>query len=273
MRPKWCVPVATLALAGGSMLAFAGTAAASSAATRSGHVSVVPGSRHVRVQSGGPGHMIRPLVSARRGLNARASSNWSGYAAHNGPYKSISANWVEPRGHCSGTTRHKYSSFWVGLDGFKDSTVEQTGTEVDCLKGGKPRYYAWFEMFPKFPVRFSNTVRPGDHFHGSVTFNGGGRFTLKLSDRTRGWSHTEHKSLASAHRSSAEVIAEAPSSSTGVLPLADFGTMHFSRALVNGSKIGRHNPTKIIMEAGSRRKDSVSRLGNGENFSVTWRHS
>jgi hypothetical protein len=215
--------------------------------------------------------MVRPFIAARRGPNSVTSANWSGYAAHNGPYKNISASWVEPRGHCSGS-RHKYSSFWVGLDGFNSGSVEQTGSEVDC-KGGSPRYYSWFEMFPKFPVRFHNTVRPGDHFHGSVTYNGGGRFTLKLSDTTRGWTHTEHKSLKSAQRSSAEVIVEAPSSNRGgVLPLADFGTVHISRAKVNGSKIGSRHPTKIIMQA-RRRKDTVSRLHHGQNFSVTWRHS
>jgi hypothetical protein len=281
MRPRWYVPVATLSLAGGSMLAFVGTAATSSAAVRSDHVSVaarsghvraVPGSRRVRVLLGGRARTIRPFISARRGRNAVTSQNWSGYAAHNGPYKSISASWVEPRGHC-GSSGHKYSSFWVGLDGFKDKTVEQTGSEVDC-KGGSPRYYSWFEMFPKFPVRFRNTVRPGDHFHGSVTYNGGGRFTLKLSDKTRGWTHTEHKSLRSARRSSAEVIIEAPTSSGGaVLPLADFGTVHISSAEVNGSKIGSRHPAKIIMEIGGRRKDTVSRLTNGQNFSATWRHS
>jgi Peptidase A4 family len=216
--------------------------------------------------------MIRPFAFARHSRNALTSSNWSGYAAHNGPYKSISASWVEPGGHCSGSG-HKYSSFWVGLDGFNSSSVEQTGSEVDC-KGGSPRYYSWYEMFPKFPVRFHNAVRPGDHFHGSVTFNGGGRFTLKLSDVTRHWTHTEHKSLKSARRASAEVIVEAPSSSRGVvLPLANFGTVHISSAKVSGSKMGSHHPTKIIMQAGTTRKDTVSGLGHGQNFSATWRHS
>jgi hypothetical protein len=281
MRPKWCVPLATLALAGGATLAFVGTAAASSAATRSGHVGmatrsghvrVVPGSRHVRVQLGGRAHAIRPFISVRHSRNAVASTNWSGYAAHNGPYRTISASWVEPRGHCSGT-RHKFSSFWVGLDGFNSGSVEQTGSEVDC-NGRNPKYYAWFEMFPNPSMVFANTVRPGDHFHGSVTFNGGGRFTLKLSDTTRGWTHTEHKTLRSAKRSSAEVIVEAPSSSRGVLPLANFGTVHLSSAKVNGTKIGRHNPTKIIMQSGGgTRKDTVSRLVRGQNFSATWRHS
>jgi hypothetical protein len=281
MRPRWYVPVATLALAGGCVLSFVGTAAASSAAIRSDHVSVaarsgqvrtIPRSHHVRVLLGGRGHLIRPFISVRGGRNAVISQNWSGYAAHNGPYKSISANWVEPRGHCSGSG-HKYSSFWVGLDGFNSRTVEQTGSAVNC-KGGRPRYFAWYEMFPKFPVNFHNTVRPGDHFHGSVTYNGGGRFTLKLSDTTRRWTHTEHKSLKSARRASAEVIVEAPSTSRGaILPLANFGTVHISSAKVNGSKMGSHHPAKIIMQVGSRRKVTVSRLANGQNFSATWRHS
>ena len=291
MRPRWCVPVATLALAGGALLPLVGTAAASSAATRSGHMSMairsdqlrlVPGSRHmrviprsrrVRVQLGGRARMIRPFISFRRGRNAVTSSNWSGYVAHNGPYKSISASWVEPTGHCN-RSGHKYSSFWVGLDGYNSHSVEQTGSEVDC-KGGTPKYYSWFEMYPKYPVTFRNTVGPGDHFHGSVTYNRGGKFTLTLSDTTRRWTHTVHKSLRSAPRSSAEVIIEAPccTRSGGPLPLADFGTVHLSSANVNGSRIGSHNPTEVIMQAGSMRKDAISRLAHGQSFSATWRHS
>jgi Peptidase A4 family len=280
MRPRRCVSAATLALAGGSMLAFAATAAASSAiarpgyvsaVTRSGHVKGVPWSRHMHVRLGGSARLVRPLISVRHGRHAVTSSNWSGYVAHNGPYKSISASWIEPKGHCSGP-RHKFSSFWVGLDGYNSGSVEQTGSEVDC-KGGSPQYYSWYEMFPKFPVRFHNTVRPGDHFRGSVIYHGGGRFILKLSDTTRGWTHTEHKSLKSARRSSAEVIVEAPSSNRGVLPLADFGTVHLSNARVNGSKIGSRRPTKLIMQEGARRKDFVSPLVNGQSFSATWHHS
>ena len=49
-----------------------------------------------------------------------------------------------------------------------------------------PRYFAWYEMFPAFPVNFANPVRPGDHFTGSVTFTGGGHYTLVLKDTTAG---------------------------------------------------------------------------------------
>ena len=259
MLRRWCIPLAGLALAGGALAASAPAAASSHPAGPTIHL--------IRPAM----HGTAPMVVRGRPSHALESQNWSGYAAHGKTYKKISANWVEPTGHC--TSSRTFSSFWVGLDGFNNGTVEQTGSEVDC-RSGSPRYFGWYEMFPAFPVNFGDTVRPGDHFSGSVTFNGSGKFTLVLKDTTQGWSHTVHKTLTSAKRSSAEVIAEAPSSSTGVLPLADFGTVKFSNSMVNGSTLGGASPTKIIMVNGSgRAKDSVSALSNGTNFSAKWLHS
>jgi hypothetical protein len=216
-------------------------------------------------------HGIGPMTAVGRSRHAVQSTNWSGYAAHTATYTSVSASWIEPTAHCPGGSQ--FSSFWVGLDGFNSNTVEQTGSEVDC-RSGTPKYFGWFEMFPAFPVNYSNPVHPGDHFAGSVTFNGGSSFTLTLKDTTAGWSHTVHKSLSGAGRSSAEVIAEAPSSSGGVLPLADFGTVHFSNATVNGASLGSANPVKITMVNNSgRAKDSVSALSGGAAFSAKWLHS
>jgi hypothetical protein len=214
--------------------------------------------------------MIRPggpLTGHGLPRNADQSTNWSGYAA-TGKFTSVSANWTEPTGLCTSATR--YSSFWVGLDGFNSGTVEQTGSEVDC-SGGSPVYYSWYEMYPAFPHNFRNTVRPGDKFFGSVTYNGGSSYTLVLQDLTRGWSHTISKSLSGAANSSAEVIAEAPSSSTGVLPLADFGTVNFSNAKANGSAIGNSSPVQINMvNSSGQLKDQTSALSGGTSFSDTW---
>jgi hypothetical protein len=65
----------------------------------------------------------------------------------------------------------QYSSFWVGLDGYSSSSVEQTGSDTDC-SGGRAVYYAWYEMYPNPSVSYSNTVRPGDQFNASVTYAG-----------------------------------------------------------------------------------------------------
>jgi hypothetical protein len=203
-------------------------------------------------------------------LHNSSSGNWSGFAATGGGFTSISASWVEPTGKCTSATT--YSSFWVGIDGDGSNSVEQTGSEVDC-SGGSPQYYSWYEMYPAYPVNFSNTVRPGDHFTGSVTYNGSGKFTMKLSDTTQGWSRSVSKTYSPAQRYSVEVIAEAPSSSTGVLPLTDFGTVNFTNSLANGQALGNYSPDQINMVSGSTTKASTSSLSGGENFSVTWKHS
>jgi hypothetical protein len=203
-------------------------------------------------------------------LHNSSSGNWSGFAATGGGFTSISASWVEPTGKCTSATT--YSSFWVGIDGDGSNSVEQTGSEVDC-SGGSPQYYSWYEMYPAYPVNFSNTVKPGDHFTGSVTYNGSGKFTMKLSDTTQGWSRSVSKTYSPAQRYSVEVIAEAPSSSTGVLPLTDFGTVNFTNSLANGQALGNYSPDQINMVSGSTTKASTSSLSGGENFSVTWKHS
>src|SRR5262249_56200366 len=73
-------------------------------------------------------------------------------------------------------------------------------------------------------------------------YSGSGYFKLTLSDETRGWSHTATQRLKSAKLGSAEAIAEAPSGSGGILPLADFGTLAFSGATVNGSPLTSSTP-------------------------------
>jgi hypothetical protein len=203
-------------------------------------------------------------------LTNSTSTNWSGYAVTGSRFTSVSASWTEPTATCSSTA---YSSFWVGLDGDTSNTVEQTGTDADC-SGSTPQYYAWYEMYPKFPVNLRGTVRPGDKLSASVTTNGSGSFTLTISDSTQGWTNTTTARLKSAKLASAEVIAEAPSSSGGVLPLANFGTVSFSSATANGALLTSSTPNidPITMASGSTVKAQPSNISSG-NFSVTWKHS
>jgi hypothetical protein len=204
-------------------------------------------------------------------ISNSTSTNWSGYAVTGGKYTTVTSTWVQPAVTCNGTTA--YSSFWVGIDGDTSGTVEQTGTEADC-NGSTPVYSSWYEMYPKFPVNYSNPVVPGDHFTGTVTTDGKGNFTLTLSNTTRGWTQSVSKRLKSAKLASAEVIAEAPSSSGGVLPLANFGTVNFSGSTVNGSALTSTTPgiDAITMQSGSTVKAQPSSISNG-SFSVTWKHS
>jgi Peptidase A4 family len=264
------VPLTALALIAGSWL----TAASASAATA--HVShasapaadrpgtFVPGGRMI----GAPG-AAHP--DAHGVVNQAESTNWSGYAAtgSNGAFNKVSASWTEPTATCSSRRSAQYAAFWVGLDGFSSNSVEQTGTDSDC-SGRTPVYYGWYEMYPAFPVNFSNAVRPGDHISASVTFSGTSTYTLVLSDSTQGWTQTITQNESGLARSSAEVITEAPSSSSGVLPLANFGTISYSSATANGTALASLSPTEIIMiDNSGAEKDSTSGISGG-SFSNTW---
>jgi Peptidase A4 family len=224
-----------------------------------------PAAAGARVASHGP-----VQFGPNKKISQSTSSNWSGYSAVNGRYTNVSANWTQPTASCTSATT--YSSFWVGLDGDGSNTVEQTGTSADC-SGGVARYYAWYEMYPKFPVNLSLAIRPLDSLSGSVTTDGSGRFTLTIRNNTTGQSFTTTQRLKHASLASAEAIAEAPSGSGGVLPLTNFGTVSFSSTTVNGQPIGSFNPDKIDMVSGSTVKAQTSSLSGGTSFSVAWKHS
>src|SRR6202042_1875419 len=222
MLRRWAILLAMLALTAGTALA----ASSASAAT-------------MGFSPGGPIHVVGASPHLRGGISRQAeSTNWSGYAATTGTYTSVSASWTQPAGTCK--SGDQYAAFWVGLDGYSSSTVEQTGSEVDCI-GRTPRYDAWFEMYPGPSENYSNVVRPGDHFNAAVAHLSGDNFELYIADTTQHWSHTIKATLGQTPAlSSAEAIVEAPccTSDGGTLPLADFGNVSFNGAQANGSALG-----------------------------------
>jgi hypothetical protein len=208
--------------------------------------------------------------AARNTVTAASSENWAGYAAAGtaGSFTQVSASWSEPAVTC--TADQTFSSFWVGLDGDGTSTVEQTGTEADCADGAAS-YQGWFEMFPAAPVFFSETVRPGDAMSASVVANGGGSFTLTLTDSTQGWTKVTSQTSDTAQLGSAEIIAEAPSDGNGdVLPLSDFGAVTFTDALIDAHAIGTLNTAAVTLEsAGDVAEATPSAVADGDEFTVT----
>jgi Peptidase A4 family len=247
-----------LALTVGTVLAASGASAATTSAD-----GFIPG---------GPGQLVGASPHVSGGISHEAeSTNWSGYAGTgtSGTYTSVSASWTQPTGTC--THGDQYAAFWVGLDGYSSDTVEQTGSEVDCV-GSTAQYYAWYEMYPRPSENYSNTVKAGDQFTATVSYEGSNEFSLYIADTTQGWSHTTTASLSGAARSSAEVIVEAPCcTNTGGI-LTDFGTVSFTTSMANGSAIGNVGRlTEIIMvDKRGRDKDTVSSLTGGENFTATW---
>jgi hypothetical protein len=201
--------------------------------------------------------------------------NWSGYAVSgSAPYTSVSATWTQPAVNCAKTPT-AFSSFWVGLDGLKTPTVEQTGVEAGCFEG-TPIYFAWYELYPKgsgaTPFPRKDVVSPGDTFTATVTDLGKSKFRMTLSDATRGWSRTVTKADKKAELGSAEVIAEAPSRGTEILPLADFGTVSFSGVSIDGTPLSGSTPglEPITMASSGHVTEAEPAPLAGSGFSDTW---
>lgn len=255
-----------------ALVASGATAAAASAQPHSSSSAVASSSVAARAQSS-IRHLPRESHLHPRTWHSSESTNWAGYATSGNTYYDARATWVEPWTNCAATP-NSYSSYWVGIDGDTTSTVEQIGTEADCSHGAA-RTYAWFEMYPQYPVRLSQTVHPGDHLAAEVYYKGYGAFGLTLRDTTRGWVYSTTRWLSSARRGSAECIAEAPSSSQGALPLTDFYTMTFTSCTANGTAMsgGRNaDEMQMVTPTGMLKAQTTSTWGAGA-FSVAWKHS
>ncbi len=171
-----------------------------------------------------------------------ASSNWSGYAITGSGFNSITGNWVVPT--VQATRQATYSSSWIGIDGFNNSSLIQTGTEQDYY-GGSAHYQAWWEILPAAETVISGmTIHPGDHMYASIQNLGGGTWSITLQDVTTGQSFSTQQAY-SGPQTSAEWIQEAPTVNGRVAKLADYGETTFDPGTVNGG-----NPNLTDTEGG-----------------------
>jgi hypothetical protein len=206
------------------------------------------------------------------------STNWAGYAATGttGEVTSVYGTWVEPAVTCNST--ESLAAFWVGIDGYSSPTVEQTGTLALCFEGAVS-YVAWWEIYPTNSIQVINTitVSPGDHFSASVAYDASnGKFTMKIKDVTTGKSFSKTRANSGSEETSAECIAEAPTSDGSIVPLADFGKVSFGTCTAtignDAGGIGTFpSVTRINMVNDSHQtKALTSALSGGIKFHVTW---
>jgi uncharacterized repeat protein (TIGR02543 family) len=221
------------------------------------------------------------------------SSNWSGYANSGATFNAVSASWTVPTVNCQ-SGANAYSAQWIGIDGYTSSTVEQDGTETDCI-GGSASYDAWYEMYGDsavnngYEVEISPTTNPvdaGDSMSASVSFSAStGEWTLTIDDSTR-WSaaYSTTISFSTPARSSAEWVVERPEicSQTCLLTsLADFGSVSFSNAsttTINSSGSISANPYAAIEMVAAGYGSTVLAVpgaldSTGDDFTDTWEAS
>jgi len=186
---------------------------------------------------------VSTASAASTGVQQASSGNWSGYVAGVSStasatrFKSVSGSWIAPTATCTssvgGASPGAYSAFWVGLGGAgQTEALEQAGTEANCSASGQASYYAWYELVPAAPVRIDLAVHPGDHISTRVTVEGTA-VDVSVSNHTTGRSFSKQLTMSNPDVSSAEWIAEAPSSCDGSgsctpLPLTNFGTVNFT---------------------------------------------
>jgi hypothetical protein len=222
------------------------------------------------------------------GTTTTISQNWSGYAAtSSSKFSYVSGEFVQPAIKCTGTNDiNKYTSNWVGLDGFNNGTVEQDGTFAWCTArsgGTAAAYEAWYEMYPAGSVGVFR-VKPGDVMQTSVNF-ANKAFTLTVSDLSSGKSATTSATCSACQRTSAEWIIERPALCNSSLTkcfltaLADFRTTAMSGDVAKAGSvsggIGAFNNYRIFMEQHLKKGFislvNVSPINPATNgFTVTW---
>jgi hypothetical protein len=226
------------------------------------------------------------------------TANWSGYVAtgswSGAQFRYAQATFSVPSLNCAaapGTTANPATvADWVGLDGVgynfgNSGTVEQDGIIGQCVSG-TAEYGAWWENYPNAPTYPNITISPGDAIEADVYYDAArsvaqGQYNFTLKDVTTGQSFgTWQKCGASSCKnSSAEVITEAPSSSSAVLPLADYGISNFENIAMTdkagqrgGVTSSNWKSTEVVQENSSGKILSTpGGLFGGEAFSTFWK--
>ncbi len=234
---------------------------------------------------GGPAILARGQhLPARSGMGTTnvTSLNWGGYAAsrHGTRFRYVQSTFFVPYLDCASTPGAQ-SAHWVGLDGLRNNSVEQTGISADC-NGTVPSYRAWFEMVPNPPVFQHITIRPGDAISASVSYSRrAAKFTLRLADATNG-RHFSHAggcpAKATCPRAAAEAISEPPLGPGGYLPLANFRAEQYDSVLVidqaghRGGLRSQHWDTARIttVDQGGAVIDRPTALHAGRAFGTYW---
>jgi hypothetical protein len=142
-----------------------------------------------------------------------AQTGWAGYVWPTASH-AVTASLRLPAVYATSTAG---AAFWVGFG--TGPGIEQTGFTA-TIAGGHLLWSSWYELYPAPPVTFGRPAATGDYVSMTVTYRGGGWYTLTLKDTTGHWtaSVTKHTSISTLG------IAEATSEAYGPPPA------HFSAA-------------------------------------------
>lgn len=164
-----------------------------------------------------------------------SSSNWSGYAETcKAPYTGVGGSWEVPS--VASSPASSYSAIWLGIDGFNNNSLIQTGTEQDVDSSGHASYAAWWttssNQFVEQDISSGcspsstncGTVQANDQITATITQMSAStsQWTIVISDGSE-WTFTKTLTYKGP-KASAEWIVEAPTVGGRVATLADYGS-------------------------------------------------
>ncbi len=198
-----------------------------------------------------------------------SSSNWSGYAVTGSGLTAVTGSWTVQG--VSRTKRASYSSQWIGIDGFNNGSLIQTGTESDYVSGAA-HFAAWWEILPAAETIITSVpVRAGDRMSASVTKNSNGTWTISIKDNSTGGSFSTVKSYAGPG-ASAEWIEEAPTVGGRIAQLAHYSSPQtFDPGTVDGRSPGLRSSDGGEMVQGSQVVSIASNPdGDADGFNMAY---
>ena len=176
------------------------------------------------------------------------SSNWSGQVLTGDTYTGVGGQWTVPS--VTPSTSPEYSATWIGIDGWTNSSLIQTGTTQET-SGANTSYFAWYELLPGASIAINAPVSPGDVMQAAISETSPGEWSIAIQDTTANWVYSNSFAY-STPGASAEWIEEAPTIGTSQSTLAGFGSAMFSDMQADGSTSSSVlNPVVMMNPAGT----------------------
>ncbi len=255
------------------LLAATYAVAQSSGNSKALHTQAIAASQH-RPRIVAPGTRP-PYYDPLRHVTVSYNTIWTGYAVTGSDFTYVQGSWIVHSVDCT-KTPNTDSSEWVGIDGWSSNTVEQTGTDADCI-GTKPYYYVWYEFYPLNTVVISDvSIAAGDKFSASVTYDGDNEYTVAITNETTGQSFSKEVEFKGADgsgvppRNSAEWIEEMDGNKLSDFDVDPFGELY--TGISDGTDSATDSSiTGVIADFGDAIQESISTRngnGNGKETSV-----
>lgn len=208
------------------------------------------------------------------------STDWAGYVVlsdSSNPQPvvvGVNGSWTVPTVTVSASD--EFSATWIGIGGYLDQTLIQTGSEQDSING-TAEYSVWYELLPNDSITINMNVAPGDRIQASIKLVDSvtDEWLIEIADVTTAQRFMQNVFYNSSQLS-AEWIVERPFVNNAISTLADFNSVTFTDAKATmDSNVGtiRHFPYAQVTMRNRQNVQLVtvsSLSSDGSSFTVNY---